>query len=459
MEQPSKKKKLDSKHACQVGYCPGGVDMVQIPSGGGKVAVLMNPPFNWTRTDVDNADGVLLFVCRSHLQSYAPGSSEGYFVMHPINDDPIVKMMLEGEIRPQLDYLARTKETLATFLMGLQSRVDRANHLRQPVTTAEPPTSSQKRRSLSVADNSGLKDEVERLQNIVAELKAERITINKSYARALSDCNKEIGVLKSNNELLQAKVLQLEARVTQLISEGAWTSETILGFSNVDFKAIFGLEKEQWNAYLGHLELHGASALWKHSSVDWKTGYAISQIKLRQNLIYALIKMLFKVPASTCSTIFKSCIEFSAAAAIHVLDLDSREYSKLYRINGITYDHHGVEWTKICYLTDANEVPMQLMHNEEAAHRGHSDYYGDARLKHQAVLGESGELFWASKMYLPKGACDQELLKNGESLAAGVVPAKKVYDLMQGLVKNYISWYVLGECFSQACVYMYLFRI
>ena len=451
---PSKKRPREGKKPCQIGYCPGSVDMVHIPLGSARAAVLMAPPFNWIRTDVDNADEKALLVCRCHLQSYAPGSSQGYFVMHPINDDPIVKGMLKREMMPQPEYLARSNQTVLAFLTELQSRVDRANHLRELVST-----SSRNRRSLAVADNSGLQDEVERLQKIVADLKAERTTSNKSYSMALSDCNKEIGVLKTNNELLQAKVLELEARVTQLISEGAWTSETILGFSNVDFKAIFGLEKEQWNAYLGHLELQGASALWKHSSVDWKTGYAISQIKLRQNLIYALIKMLFKVPASTCSTIFKSCIEFSAAAAIHVLDLDSREYSKLYRINGITYDHHGVEWTKICYLTDANEVPMQLMHNEEAAHRGHSDYYGDARLKHQAVLGESGELFWASKMYLPKGACDQELLKNGESLAAGVVPAKKVYDLMQGLVKNYISWYVLGECFSQACVYMYLFRI
>ena len=38
-----------------------------------------------------------------------------------------------------------------------------------------------------------------------------------------------------------------------------------------------------------------------------------------------------------------------------------------------------------------------------------------------AVLNEAGELFWASVMYLPKGACDQELLKNGVSLAAGTV--------------------------------------
>ncbi len=92
-----------------------------------------------------------------------------------------------------------------------------------------------------------------------------------------------------------------------------------------------------------------------------------------------------------------------------------------------------VEWSKIRFFTDANEVPMQEMHNEEGAHKKHSDYYGDARLKHQAVIRESGELFWASKMYLPKGACDQELLKNGENLAAGDILAKHVYDLMQGL--------------------------
>jgi len=249
----------------------------------------------------------------------------------------------------------------------------------------------------------------------------------------------------------------LEARVKQLIAEGKWTYETILGFSKVDFKAIFGLEKDQWNEYLAHLDLHGASALWTHSSVDWRTGYAITQIKLRQNLIYALIRIIFKVPASTCSTIFKSCVEFSAAVTVHVLDIDSREYSRLYRINGITYDHHGVEWTKIKFFTDANEVPMQQMHNEEGNHKGHSDYYGFATIKHQLVLSESGEPFFATVMYLPKGASDSELLRNGESLAAGEVPGKKFYDLMQGFLQNYISWYVFRECLTQACIYLYVF--
>ena len=454
---PSKKRPREGKKPCQIGYCPGSVDMVHIPLGSARAAVLMAPPFNWTKTDVEKAAGVALFVCRCHLQSYAPGSSQGYFVMHPINDDPIVKGILNGEMMPQREYLARSNQTFLTFLTELQSRVDRSNYLREPVSAAEPSTSSRKRRSLDVADNGGLQDEVERLQKIVADLKADRTTSNKSYSMALSDCKKEIGVLKTNNALLQATVIDLEARVTQLISETAWTSETILGFSNVDFKAIFGLEKEQWKGYLTHLELHGASAAWKHSSVDWKTGYAISQIKLRQNLIYALIRKIFKVPASTCSTIFKSCIEFSATVTVHVLDIDAREYSSKFRIQGIRYDHHNVPWTKIRYFTDANEVPMQQLHNEEAAHKAYSDYYGDNRLKHQCVIGESGELVWASKMYLPRGASDQELLKKGESVAAGVVPAKKVYDLMQGLVKIYICWYVLGECLSQACMYLYVF--
>ena len=110
-----------------------------------------------------------------------------------------------------------------------------------------------------------------------------------------------------------------------------------------------------------------------------------------------------------------------------------------HRINGITYDHHGVEWTKIKFFTDANEVPMEQMHNEEGNHKGHSDYYGFATIKHQLVLSESGEPFFATVMHLPKGASDSELLRNGESLAAGEVPAKKFYNLMQGFLQNYIS--------------------
>ena len=453
---PSKKAKLDNKRACQVGYCPGSVDMLHIPQGIGRAAILMDYPFNWSKSEVDAAPA-LLFVCRSHLQSYAAGSSKGHFVMHPISDDPVVKGMLSGEIKPQWGYLERANQTYVTFLTELQKRVDRANHLREPVSTSEPPTSRQRRSLSSVADNADHEEELNMLRKKVVELQAELTTTNKSYGMVLSDCKKQNGVLKTNNDLLQAKVKELEARVTQLMAEGAWTFETILGFSNVDFKAILGLEKEQWSAYLDHLDLHGASALWKHPSVDWRTGYLITQIKLRQNLIYALIKIIFKVPASTCSTIFKSCVQFSAALAILVLDVDSREYSCLYRLDGITYDHNGVRWTKIKFFTDANEVPVEAMHNEEANHKGYSAYYGDARLKHQAVLNEAGELFWASVMYLPQGACDQELLKNGVSLAAGAIPAKKVYDLMQGLLRNYLRWYVVRECFSQAYIYLYVF--
>ena len=467
---PSKKAKLDSKRACQVGYCPGSVDMIQIPQGIGRATILMDYPFNWSKSEVDAAPA-LLFVCRSHLQSYACGSSKGHFVMHPISDDPVVKGMLNGEIMPQPDFLARTEQTYVTFLSRLQSRVDRANHFREPVSTSEPPTSRQRRSFSSVADNADHEEELNKLRKKVvadeeelnklrkkvAELQAELTTTNKSYGRVLSDCKKQNGVLKTNNDLLQAKVKELEARVTQLMTEGAWTFETVLGFSNVDFKAILGLEKEQWSAYLDYLDVHGASALWKHPSVDWRTGYLITQIKLRQNLIYALIKIIFKVPAATCSTIFKSCVQFSAAVAILVLDVDSREYSCLYRLDGITYDHNGVRWTKIKFFTDANEVPVEAMNNEEANSKGYSDYYGDARLKHQAVLNEAGELFWASVMYLPKGACDQELLKNGVSLAAGGIDAKKVYDLMQGLLRNYIRWYVVRECFLQAYMYLYVF--
>ena len=126
--KPVKKTKREGKHACQVGYCPGSVEMVQIPSGwggGGGYGLLMAPPFNWTKTDIDNDAGVPLFVCRSHLQSYAPGSYNEYVVMHPISDDPIVKSMLDGDMRPQPDYLTRTiKQTYVAFLTELQARVD-----------------------------------------------------------------------------------------------------------------------------------------------------------------------------------------------------------------------------------------------------------------------------------------------------------------------------------------------
>ena len=124
--KPAKKTKREGKHACQVGYCPGSVEMDQIPSGCGGATMLMAPPFNCTKTDIDNVAGVPLFVCRSHLQLYAPGSSNGYVVMHPISDDHIVKSMLNGDMRPQPDYFTRTKQTYVAFLTELQARVDRA---------------------------------------------------------------------------------------------------------------------------------------------------------------------------------------------------------------------------------------------------------------------------------------------------------------------------------------------
>ena len=42
-KNPSKKTKREGKNPCQVGYCLGSVDMVQIPSGWGLATVLIEP--------------------------------------------------------------------------------------------------------------------------------------------------------------------------------------------------------------------------------------------------------------------------------------------------------------------------------------------------------------------------------------------------------------------------------
>ena len=64
---------------------------------------------------------------------------------------------------------------------------------------------------------------MERLEKVVMELKTERTTTNKSHAKLMAEINKANAALKTNNEILQSKVGQLEARVTELIAEGAWS--------------------------------------------------------------------------------------------------------------------------------------------------------------------------------------------------------------------------------------------
>ena len=91
---------------------------------------------------------------------------------------------------------------------------------------------------------------------------------------------------------------------------------------------------------------------------------------------------MFDVKTTSCSSIFRYCIQFAAHVSAHTMDVDRREYSELFRMSSLRYNHNKIAFTTITDMTDANEGPMQKLSNEEGAHAAHSPYYDDARVKH-----------------------------------------------------------------------------
>lgn len=425
MATPSRKRKVEELsqptqtpniphhtiHACILGYCPGSSSMVRIPDVD-RGSVLPHPPFNWTKTDIENRKADDLYVCGMHLKEYKPGSVNGTFVMYAEGEDPINLAISKGELLPQPDYLKRMNLTLDQFKKNLQTKVDRKSHLSNPSIFKQT--------------------ELEALQADVVAAKLALATANKSHGGIQSNLKKTIEKQAEDIKHLQEKVVILTGAIASLTLQ-QWTGETIFDLRDVEFKAIVGLEKADWKAYLAHLDLHGASKQWTFTVTDWKTGYVIAQIKLRQNLIYPLLKKMFNVNTSSCSNIFRYFVQFAAHVSAHTMNVDRREYSELFRMTPLRYNHNKYAFTKITDMTDANEGPMQNLSNEEGRHAAHSAYYDDARIKHQVVICASCEPKWVSTAYLARGASDSEILENGTSKGLGNVAATKFYDTLSGL--------------------------
>lgn len=329
--------------------------------------------------------------------------------MYAEGEDPLNLAILKGEVLPQPDYLERMNLTLDQFKKNLQTKVDRKSYLSNPSTFEQT--------------------ELEALQAEVLAGKLALATANKSHGRIQSNLKKTIEKQAEDIKRLQEEVVVLTGAIASLKLQD-WNGETIFNLRDVEFKAIMGLEKADWMAYLAHLDLHGASKQWTFTVTDWKTGYTIAQIKLRQNLIYPLLKKMFNVSTSSCSNIFRYFVQFAAHVSAHTMNVDRVEYSELFRMTPLRYNHNKYAFTKITDMTDANEGPMQNLSNEEARHAAHSAYYDDARIKHQVVLCASCEPKWISTAYLARGASDSEILENGTSKGLGNVAAKKFYDTL-----------------------------
>lgn len=211
-----------------------------------------------------------------------------------------------------------------------------------------------------------------------------------------------------------------------------WNYSFVVEMDDGSVTALLGMSKERWNMYLGHLQLHGAESQWPHAVTDWRTGYTLSQLKLRQNLIFTLLEKMFRIEKSTCSRIFHTCIQFQQAVALEIANCDAREYSDQMRIDGLRYDHHNLEFSSVQRQTDANETPTQQFKNSETHHQAHSAYYDDQRIKHQAAVNASADVVWWSRGYLARECSDQALLEHGQGPASFRLAGRKFLDFLKG---------------------------
>ena len=126
------------------------------------------------------------------------------------------------------------------------------------------------------------------------------------HDRALAALQRDIDDLHAERVawLAEQAKLQVALEVSQK-QVRHWDYTHIQSFNGADTKALLGFLPEDYEAFLD--QLNGAARLWKHGQTcDWKTGYTIAQLKLRQNIIYVLLEKLFGVSKPSCARIFRS---------------------------------------------------------------------------------------------------------------------------------------------------------
>ena len=299
---------------CCVSWCRGNDVMVAV----GKDAIheLKKWPCQYTKKDVevkvksyssDKPD----YICLRHLRAYKALSTEhGIFELHDIHTCPVVTDIIAGTLLPQEGYLLRVYGNMppnfeqgymdyiinACNLFKLSLSQSRAKSFALNVSPAAAQEERGMKRTVSGekkndSDVQQANDHVFELENKIVHLQNQLKFANKSsVAKIAAKGHEKLDTIAQ----LESKILVMEKELKASVDEKTankaykWTNESVLhNFSDKDFQALTGLEKKSWDAYLDLYELHNFVSYWGKRAIPWKDALLLTQIKLRQNTIYA----------------------------------------------------------------------------------------------------------------------------------------------------------------------------
>ena len=446
---------------CCVPWCRG--DEVMVTVGKHAIPELKKWPCQYIKEDVEEkiksySPAKPDYICLRHLREYKAGSLEnGRFELHDVHTCPVVTDIIAGALLPQEGYLLRVYGNMPpNFENGyMQYITDKCKLFQASLSDARAKSfttyslspvaaigqrgtkrtvSGDKKTDKEVQQVSA--DELQEAQFKIVQLQELLKVANKSSsARVAAKGHENLETVAQ----LQSEILLLKRNLKDSVDEKnankafIWANESILkNFSDKDFQALTGIEKDAWVAYVDLFELHDFVSYWGKREMPWKDALLLTQVKLRQNTIYVVLANLFFVEKQRCSEYFRVCIEFSCSLYVLLIQFDVRELVAENRINGLRADRCGLPMTKVSHVTDAMSTRLQKFNNPETKSRSHSEYKGDERIKFQGSIDASSELAWMSKGYLGgAGASDQEILENGESVGSYQFKPTKMFDLMK----------------------------
>ena len=263
---------------CCVSWCQGEKDMVAVPKN--AIHELKKWPCYYLKEDVEEkvtsySSDKPDFICLRHLSAYKPGMENGIFVLHDIHSCPIVTDIITGALLPQEGYLLRAFGNMPpTFENGYTQYIVNACKLFQTslrearaksFTSLLPVATREERGTKRTAtgdtkftdkDVSQVNDDELLLEQKIVNLQEELKTSKKTYgAKSAAQGHEHSRIVAQ----LQSEILLLQRNLKDAVDEKnenkafKWTNESVLKhFSETDFQALTGLEKNAWDAYTCH---------------------------------------------------------------------------------------------------------------------------------------------------------------------------------------------------------------
>ena len=400
---------------CAIDFCPtfnygNFIGSVLIPPGV-LTKIFKNQPCNFSPAQIQQQiakgeDGRR--VCTMHVRTNATGPNGEDFELHNLQSDPIYDLIIKGIISPQPGYLMRMQMSEEDFIRDVKRRkidntYDAGTAIATETTLEEKYiTLLEEKKKLSQQLN-GMSGQVTKKSNVIATL-----------------------TNRLDAALAEIKDMKAEAQ------SSFWTSDSVLQMAERDVLEITGLDKKGWHCWIDFAEALGAKKYWEakgKKDIPWNDAMLLTQVKLRHNTHYQLLKKLFGYEKEIMGNYFLAMIVWEFEFASWGMSFDSTKEMNLRRISGYQRPFLDIPFDDITQILDLTLIPMENYENSQARAETFSNYKKGARAHVGASVDPSGEPVYVSCAYATTS--DANLYKHGTTPASKFTPAKNLKDFLK----------------------------